>query len=299
MENKKLKIAVTGAGGFVGSRFVEYNQDTYLVTRLPLREKKIADLDLAGFDVIVHFAAKAHDIQPVPDEVYYEVNYALTKELAEKAKAQNVPHFIYISSTKVYGEEIKGMLNEKSPCNPNDAYGKSKYQSEELLRFMSTALFKVAVVRPPLVYGAGVKGNMLRLLQLAAKNYLLPFGNSRNHRSIVYIDNLVALINRIIDRQASGTFIAGDSHPVSTDRLISLIRKYMNRKAGLLTIPSVLRGVLKLLRPGMHTRLFGSFVIDNTNTNKKLGFVPPFSTEHGIAEMVNWFLTAENRRKQS
>jgi nucleoside-diphosphate-sugar epimerase len=299
VENKRLKIAVTGASGFVGRRFIEYNKDRYDIVALSLREKKIIDLDLSGVDAIVHLAGKAHQMQPVPDEVYYEVNYGLTKELAEKAKAQNIPHFIYISSTKVYGELMTEKLDEKSPCNPVDAYGKSKYQSEELLRFMSTELFKVAVVRPPLVYGPEVKGNMLRLLELAAKNYPLPFGNSRNLRSMVYIDNLLELINNIIARQATGTFIAGDSQPMPTDQLISVIRKNMGKKEDLVTIPSLFRGLLKIVRPAMHSRLFGSFVVDNSSTNKTLGFVPPFSSEQGISEMVKWYLTAENRRTRS
>ena len=280
---------MTGAGGFVGRRFLEYNRDRYELVPLSLRERKIIDIDLSGFDCIVHLAGKAHEMQPIADEIYYEVNYGLTKELAERAKAQGVPHFIYISSTKVYGEQISETLNEKSPCNPSDPYGKSKYQSEELLRYMSTELFKVAVVRPPLVYGAGVKGNMLRLLHLSAKNYPLPFGNSRNLRSMVFIDNLVELINRIIDKQAAGTFIAGDSKPIPTDQLISMLRKNMGTKENLVTIPGIFRGLLKIVRPEMHTRLFGSFVVDNSTTNKTLDFNPPFSSEHGITEMVKWY----------
>ena len=280
---------MTGAGGFVGRRFLEYNTDRYELVPLSLRARRIADIDLSGFDCILHLAGKAHQMQPVADEVYYEVNYGLTKELAEKAKAQGVPHFIYISSTKVYGDQVTGTLNEKSPCNPTDPYGKSKYQSEELLRYMSTELFKVAVVRPPLVYGAGVKGNMLRLLDLSAKNYPLPFGNSRNFRSMVFIDNLVELINRIIDMQAAGTFIAGDSKPIATDQLISMLRKNMGTKENLVTIPGIFRSLLKIVRPEMHGRLFGSFVVDNSITNNKLNFIPPYSSEEGISEMVKWY----------
>jgi nucleoside-diphosphate-sugar epimerase len=296
VENKRLKIAVTGASGFVGRRFLEYNKDRYDLLPLSLRDRKIIDIDLSGVDCIVHLAGKAHQMQPIADEVYYEVNYSLTKELAEKAKAQAVPHFVYISSTKVYGDHITEKLNEKSPCNPSDPYGKSKYQAEELLRYMSTELFKVAVVRPPLVYGAGVKGNMLRLLDLSARNYPLPFGKSRNLRSMVFIDNLVELINRIIDQQAAGTFIAGDNKPIPTDELISMIRKNMGRKEDLITIPGILRGLLKVVTPAMHTRLFGSFVVDNSTTNKILNFTPPFSTEDGISKTVQWYLTAENKR---
>ena len=154
---------------------------------------------------------------------------------------------------------------------------------------MSTAVFKVAVIRPPLVYGPGVKGNMLRLLELAKKNYPLPFGNSRNKRSMVFLDNLVELINTIITKQAMGTFIAGDAEPVSTDRLLSLIRQAMGKKEDLVSIPSILRFLLKQVRPALYTRLFGSFVVDNTNTNTELGFTIPYSTEYGVQKMVEWY----------
>src|SRR5687768_10263888 len=120
-----MKIVVTGSSGFVGKRFLEYNKDKFEMMPISLRERKVRDIDLAGTDAIVHLAGKAHEIQPIPDQVYYDVNYTLTKELAEKAKQQGVPHFIYISTTKVYGDEVNETVNEKSLCNPNDAYGKS------------------------------------------------------------------------------------------------------------------------------------------------------------------------------
>ena len=95
MENKQLKIAVTGASGFVGRRFLEYNKEKYQLVPLSLREHKIIDIDLSGFDCILHLAGKAHQMQPVADEVYYEVNYTLTKELAEKAKAQRIAAYAW------------------------------------------------------------------------------------------------------------------------------------------------------------------------------------------------------------
>lgn len=206
LENKKLKIALTGAGGFIGKRFLQYNKDKFDLVPVSLRETNVEDINLADTDVIVHLAGKAHDMNPVPDQVFYQVNYTLTKQLAEKARLQGVTHFIYVSSTKVYGDEANGVLNERSHCLPTDAYGKSKLQAEEMVRHLSNTRFKVAVIRPPLVYGPGVKGNMIRLLDLANRNLPLPFGNTRNARSMVFVDNLVELINVIIRRQATGIF---------------------------------------------------------------------------------------------
>lgn len=289
MENKKLRLLVTGTGGFIGRRFLELNRDLFDLLPVSLRETAVEDIPLEGVDAIVHLAGKAHEMRPVPDQVYYDVNYTLTKKLAEEARKKGVPHFIYASSVKVYGDEAERMLDEKSPCVPTDAYGKSKLQAEEMLQHMSALNFKVAIVRPPLVYGPQVKGNMIRLLQLADKNIPLPFGNITNKRSMVYLDNVIHLINTIAEQQATGIFIAGDDAPVSTGYLISTIRKYLGKPANLLSIPGFARKLLQTVRPALYTRLFGSYIIDNSTTNRRLRFQPPVSTEKGIEEMVEWY----------
>ncbi len=283
------KVAVTGITGFVGKRFAAYNQKKFDIVPLSLRETAVEQLDLQDITTVVHLAGKAHQMQPIDDKVYYDVNYELTRQLAEKAKLQGVGQFVYVSSTKVYGDNVKETLNEQSPCLPTDAYGASKLKAEQFLQSAGTGSFKIAIVRPPLVYGPGVKGNMIRLLQLAGKNYTLPFGKSRNARSMVFADNLVELINTIITREAEGVFIAGDREPVATDALILLIRKYLGNRKGLVSIPGPFRALLRKLKPGLYTRLFGSFVVDNGNTNRKLGFVPPYTTEYGIEQMVKWY----------
>lgn len=289
MDNKKLKVVVTGAGGFIGERFMEMNREGFNLTAVSLRSTPVEGIDLSGVDSIVHLAGKAHEMQPIDDQVYYDVNYGLTKKLAEEARRQGVPHFIYISSVKVYGDETPGPHNEHSPCGPTDAYGKSKLQAEEMLLHMSGVRFKVAVVRPPLVYGPRVKGNMIRLLQLADKNYPLPFGNIQNRRSMVYVDNLVALINTILLQQATGIYIAGDEQPVSTEFLVRTVRKSLHKPENMIGLPGAVRMLLKAVRPALYTRLFSSYIIDNSLTNKRLSFHPPVSTQTGIGQMVQWY----------
>ena len=282
-------MVVTGASGFVGRRFMELNKDKFELVPVSLRSTTVEDIDLEGVHSIVHLAGKAHEMNPVPDQVYYDVNYTLTKKLAEEARRKGVPHFVYASSVKVYGDEAAVILNEKSLCTPTDAYGKSKLQAEEMLQHLSGLHFKVAIVRPPLVYGPEVKGNMIRLLQLADKNYPLPFGSINNKRSMVHLDNLIMLINTIIVRQATGIFIAGDQQPVSTDFLIRTIRKNLGKPENMISIPGVVKKLLQTIKPALYTRLYGSYVIDNTSTNKRLAFDPPVSTEAGIAQMVQWY----------
>lgn len=283
------KIIVTGSSGFVGKRFLEYNNNKFQLETLNLRDGKIDQADLNGADAVLHLAGKAHQMEPIADEIYFEVNYKLTKQLADKAKKNGVQLFVYASSVKVYGDEVSDVLDESSKCTPTDPYGASKLKAEQYLQSIETDAFKVAIVRPPLVYGPDVKGNMIRLLELAAKPVPLPFGKINNARSMVFVDNLVELMNAIIEKKARGIFIAGDITPVSTTYLLTQMRASLRNKKKLISIPTWLRAMIKRLRPSMYIRLFGSFVVNNNNTNQRLGFVPPYSTEYGIAEMVEWF----------
>jgi nucleoside-diphosphate-sugar epimerase len=282
----KQKILVTGANGFIGKRFIEYNKERFDITTLSVRDESYKIFDFTGFDSIVHLAGKAHDMDCKDDSEYFKVNVDITKTLATKAKAAGVKHFIYISSVKVYGKEDRGMITEKSECFPEDAYGKSKLQAEQFLQTIQDENFKVAIVRPPMVYGAGVKGNMDRLIHLCKKKYPLPFGNIGNLRTMVFVDNLVEVLNAIIDYKADGIFIPGDKKPISTDALILMIKQSLGEKNNLISIPKFLRKIIKTVKPELYKRLFGSFVIDTKATNGKLNFVPPYSTEFGIEKMV-------------
>jgi nucleoside-diphosphate-sugar epimerase len=289
-------LAVTGATGFVGRRLLQYNEGRYRLLTLSLRDEHPALLNLQGVDAIVHLAGKAHQMQLIDDRIYFAVNYELTKQLADRALEQGIKQFIYVSSTKVYGDDIPEKLHEKSLCRPTDAYGASKLQAEQYLLSLVSPAFTVAIVRPPLVYGPGVKGNMLRLMQLAAKPIPLPLGNTGNARSMVFVDNLVELLNSIVDQQAGGVFAGGDPHPLSTNELIRLMRDSLGNHSSLVSVPFFVRRMIQKYKPALYTRLFGSFVVDNSATNAQLHFTPPFTTAQGVAAMVNWF--KENQLKK-
>jgi UDP-glucose 4-epimerase len=282
----KQKILVTGANGFIGKRFIEYNKKRFDITTLSVRDEVYKTYDFTGFDSIVHLAGKAHDMNCKDESEYYKVNVDITKALANKAKTDGVNHFVYISSVKVYGKEDRGLITEKSECFPEDDYGKSKLQAEQFLQTIKDENFKVAIVRPPMVYGAGVKGNMDRLIHLCQKKYPLPFGNIGNLRTMVFVDNLVEVLNAIIDYKAEGIFIPADKKPISTDALILMIKQSLGEKNNLISIPKFLRTIIKIVKPELYKRLFGSFVIDTKATNGKLNFVPPYTTEYGIETMV-------------
>ena len=293
-----LKVAVTGASGFIGKRFIEYNRNRFRLKMITLRNRKMSDIDLNGADVVVHFAGKAHDMTGGNDQDYFKVNTELTKDLAVQAIKQGVSQFVYISSVKVYGEEDGVILDENTECHPIDAYGKSKLLAEQWLWTVQSPTFRIAVIRPSLVYGPGVKGNMINLLKLADKAIPLPFGRINNMRSMVYLDNLVELINKVMVEKAHGIFVGADQEPVSTSRLVQLIRKFLGRKPNLLYLPGPVRKILKGYKPSLYKRLFGSFVIGNKNNLEKLNFVPPFTTEYGLQKMVEWYKIEKELDKQ-
>jgi nucleoside-diphosphate-sugar epimerase len=122
----------------------------------------------------------------------------------------------------------------------------------------------------------------------------LPFGNSGNRRSIVYVGNLNALIKTVIDRKATGIFVAGDTEPLSTGDMIALIRRAMGRKPGLFSVPVFFRTIIKKLKPRLYIRLFGSYEVKNEQTNRALNFAPPFSSEAGMKQMTDWYLKEES-----
>lgn len=284
-------ILITGASGFVGKQFLEYNAQKFNICSVSLQNIDFSSLNLSNIDTIVHLAGKAHQMEKIDDQIYFDVNYNHTKNLADAAKKAGVRHFIFISTIKVFDNSNCGILNEKSVCNPlKDPYGQSKLNAERYLQSIEDENFIVSIVRPPLIYGQGVKGNLIKFLKLANKPFPLPFKNIKNRRTMVFLDNLIELINTIIEKRASGVFLASDDVPISTEKLISEIRVNLGKPPNLFKIPSFLLKLLKNIKPELENRLFGSLELNATETNRRLDFKPPFTTEQGIKQMVEWYL---------
>ncbi|MCK5168791.1 MAG: NAD-dependent epimerase/dehydratase family protein [Bacteroidales bacterium] len=286
----KKKVLVTGSSGFIGQYFIKTANELDIV-EVDLLKKDIKDIDFSDIDSVLHLAAFVHQMKEGNDEQYFKVNRDLAYQVAKKAKECGINQFILMSTVKVYGEYTLANepWSEKSSCFPIDSYGKSKLEAENLILGLKDSGFKIAIVRSPLVYGAGVKANMLNLIKLVDKFPIIPFGGIKNKRSLVYIGNLVALIKLIIQKQASGIFIAGDQVPLSTSQLIILIAKSLNKRIKLIKAPNFIIKGLKYLKPSVIDRLYESLELDNRSTNKLLQFIPPFSTEEGISEMVIWY----------
>jgi UDP-glucose 4-epimerase len=285
-----MNISITGSSGFVGSNFIRTSHN-FVKTEIDLLTRKVDEISFNKIDSVLHLAALVHQMKGAPEEEYFKVNRDLAYEVAKKAKAEGVKQFVFMSTAKVFGESTTGKpaWNEYSECNPRDPYGKSKYEAEKLLLGLQDENFKVAIVRSPLVYGVGVKANMYNLVRLVNKVPVLPFGGIQNRRSMVYVGNLVALLKHIIETQALGIFIAGDRKTLSTTKLTQLIGEASNRNVMLIKIPGFMLKMAAKIKPSIVDRLFGSLELDNSSTNHKLNFIPPFETVYGIREMVEWY----------
>jgi len=280
------KILLTGASGFIGAYFIQKYETKNDIKSFSFLKDNLNTLDCSDIDVVFHLSALVHQMGGASSEEYEKVNVSQTLELAKKAKESGVKHFVFMSTVKVYGEETDSKYTENSACNPEDEYGKSKLKAEFELQKLRSESFKVSIIRTPIVYGYGVKANIKNLVNLVDKVLVLPFGGIENRRSMVYIGNLSHLVDEVITQQKEGIFLASDDKPLSTSKLIELIAKNLDKKLFLVKIP-LFETFLKLLKPSIHKRLYGSLEVDNTITKQKLNLRNPYSVEEGIHFMIN------------
>ncbi len=280
-----MKLLITGSNGFVGNYFINQYKEKYEIKTFSFLKDDINSLDCSDVDVVFHLSALVHQMDGASKEEYEKVNVTQTLQLAKKAKECGVKQFVFMSTVKVYGEETESVYTEKSICNPEDEYGKSKLKAEKLLLEVESENFRVSIIRTPIIYGYGVKANIKSLVKLVNKIPILPFGDIENRRSMVYIGNLCHLVDVVIDQQKAGIFLASDDEPLSTTRLIELIAKNLGKKVYLVKIP-FFETLLKLLKPSFYKRLYGSLKVDNSITKEKLSLKNPYSVEEGIKLMI-------------
>ncbi|MBC7419418.1 MAG: NAD-dependent epimerase/dehydratase family protein [Bdellovibrio sp.] len=303
-----MKYLVTGAGGFLGNHICEYFDKKNIAYRATVREKKndhqfsTGDLTqfsdwqnlFKGIDIVIHSAAKAHDMSGHPGlkDIYQEVNLHLTLRLAKEAKKAQVKRFIFISTIKVNGEltDEKSFSADDVPA-PTDDYGISKYQAEtELLKLHTPGEFEVVIIRPCLIYGRGVKANFQSLIKLVDKAWPLPFASIQNKRSFVSVDNLIDLIHLCATAtKASGQiFLVSDDNDLSLPDLIRNIARAAGKKAILVPFPVfIFKILLKLLgKSDLSVRLFSSLQVDIEKTKSLLNWKPPFSVQDSLKQML-------------
>jgi UDP-glucose 4-epimerase len=250
-----------------------------------------------GVDCVFHLAARVHVLGAGADmeSAYIETNAYGTQRLAQAAASCGVGRFVHLSSIKVNGERTTGRAfrHDDVPA-PEDAYGRSKLMAERALESVAAAsALSIVNVRSPLVYGAGVRANFLRLMTWVDRQLPLPLGAIRNQRSLISVWNLCDLLVQLASTpQLTGTCLASDGESLSTPDLIRRLARAMQRRALLIPVPvNLLRRMGRLAgREAELMRLCDSLVVDADPTFRKLGWRPPFTTDAGLARTAAWYL---------
>jgi nucleoside-diphosphate-sugar epimerase len=237
-----------------------------------------------------------------PLEEFRSTNVTATERLARQAAQAGVRRFVYVSTIKVNGEHTLGEpFRETDPAKPEDAYAVSKWEAEQVLARVSAETgLEVVIVRPPLVYGPGVKGNFLSLLRLVRAGVPLPLASVNNCRSFISLDNLVDLVVTCLEhRRAAGeVFLAADGGDLSTPELIRRIARSMDKGDRLFPFPPALLdlGSRVIGKRGVCERLCGSLTVDATKARRELGWRPVSSVDESIDKMTRWFMESQYGR---
>lgn len=305
-----MNILITGANGFVGSCLAKKLSlvpavKLTLAARVDLsaewfRSFKVKQINsttdwskaVIGHQCVIHTAGRAHIMNDVVSDSltkYRGVNVVGTLNLAQQAAEAGVRRFIFISSVKVNGEQTplgKPFMAQDTPA-PEDAYGQSKWEAEiGLSQIGAETGMEIVIIRPPLVYGEGVKGNFATLIKLVQRGLPLPLGAINNKRSLVALDNLVDLIITCIGHPAAANqvFLAGDGEDLSTTELLQGVAKAAGVSSQLIPVPaSILMFVASLLgKKAVGQRLLNSLQVDISKSRDLLGWKPPLSVEEGL-----------------
>lgn len=317
------KLLVTGAAGFVGgalsNRLLSEGARVVGTSRSPgvelpftmvcipaFTNGSVLRKALSGIEVVVHCAARVHvmdDPEADPLTAFRDVNVDGTIALARQAAATGVRRFIFISSVKVNGElSTEGCpFTADDVSNPEDAYGISKMEAEEGLRALAAETgMEVVIIRPPLVYGPGVKANFRSMMNWIKKGVPLPLGAINNKRSLVALDNLVDLIATCADHPnaANRTFLVSDDEDLSTTELLQRLASAMDVPSRLLPVPSGMleMGASLLGRKAIVQRLCGSLQLDITKTKELLGWLPPVTVNEALRRTAEDFLAHQSGR---
>ena len=293
------RVLITGTNSYIGNavfdHLQEYNRKSgdlfYEVTKISLRGEDWKNLDFRGYDCILHMVGKAHaDVagaSKAMQEEYYHVNRDLAYEVAEKAKKEGVSQFVYMSSVILYGESApvgkRRCITKETAVAPANFYGDSKKQAEEKLSKLNDDNFKVAFVRPPMIYGKDSKGNYRLLSKIAGKMPVFP--NVKNERSMLYIENLTEFLRLLAESGQGGIYWPQNREYVNTSQMVKLIAKSRGKKLYLwgwlspfVWLASKVPGKIG----GLTNKAFGSLTIDRALSVESIDGYQLYSLEESI-----------------
>lgn len=318
-------ILITGATGFVAShsipRLLEDKWQVMAAVRsdnhqLPanVAAVNVGNIDrntnwhhaLSGIDIIIHLASRAHILQEQvadPEAEFLQVNAEGTANLVKQAIAAGVKHFVFISSIGAMATQSDRPLSERSPCQPDTPYGRSKLKAEQvLIQLASQSSMTWTILRPPLVYGWGNPGNMERLIKLVKHGSPLPFGAVKNRRSLVFVGNLVDAIAIALNHPhaRNQVFLVSDGQDLSTPELIQKIADNLKQPNKLLPVPPSWLQFAGYLGDSLQNfskrpfplttstidRLLGSLVVDSSYIQTTLNWKPPFTVDQGLEQTL-------------
>lgn len=270
------KILISGKASYIGTAFEKWLghwPERYIVHTASTIHDEWKSATFDGYDAVLHVAGIAHvSTSPKMKEMYYKVNRDLAIEVAKKAKESGIKQFIFMSSIIIYGDdgkiEEKKVITKETIPQPSNFYGRSKLEADTAIQRMADNRFKPVIIRTPMVYGPGCKGNFSKLKKLAKWCFVFPYID--NQRSVVYIDNLCEFIKKIIDREASGIFFPQNKDYVATKDIINELRKLNGKNTRFIKL---FNPTLKLLskRIVLINKVFGNKVYDKSLSAEVVG----------------------------
>jgi len=313
-------VLVTGANGFIGQALCDAltgsGRRVRKAVRIPVpgvpNAVAVGDIGadtdwrtaLAGVSSVVHLAARTHVLRETaadPLAVYRNINVSGTKRLARSAAAGGIRRLVFVSSVKVNGERTEERpYSEDDTPRPEDAYGVSKWEAEQTLHRVSAETgLEVVILRPPLVYGPGVKGNFLRLMNLIARGVPLPVGAVDNRRSLIHSGNLTSAITTALDapRAAGRIYLVSDGEDVSTPDLVRGLARALGAKPRLLSLPLAALHFAAMLagKRAEFARLTGSLQVDSSRIRRELGWRSPITLAQGLELTAKWYAGRSSR----
>jgi UDP-glucose 4-epimerase len=277
-------VGITGASGFIGSNLRSIlDSRSAAYTSIHVRTGVLDPSGFRGVTTVVHLAGIAHADYP-DEKAVWAANAELPVETAIVARREGVKRFVFLSSALVWGSGREAVEMDDE-ARPDTLYGRAKRAAEVQLESLQTDAFRITIIRPPLVYGPSVRGNLLKMIRAIERWPLVPFDIRNNRRSMVSVANLAAFVYHLMTHNLDGYYSIAEPLPFSTWDIAASIAQFLPSPGKLVRPPWGTHGILSILRPRLTRQLFGSFEISQ-RTWRDTGFVHPFDSLEGFRDMT-------------